>query len=263
MRGSGLQQTLTSFSGLLSLDLTRGGSLSFTLSTGHTDNKAGRCLPAGQHHWRKWTFMLGCAARPTTDLPAVPQATAATRRQLPGVTPTNTGSARRYARPDADTFYNRTLSSPAQPRSILGAAGDCQDSTCYARSFNAGFEQGIGKFLVVDGELLLEIHGCDYDFDTIFNTDNISDSVEEDSKIDASVSSQHACVQRAEAYAVLGHSRSRFFAPRKSEVSSSIMKMSSTPLYSAIDHDQAFQQTTHLQYQPKHQRSVVRVQLEV
>ena len=56
-------------------------------------------------------------------------------------------------------------------------------------------------------------------------------------------------VHGVSAYAVLGHTRSRFFGP---EVGGILFNNPNTPLSGApfrIDHDQAFQQTTHLQYQ--------------
>jgi TonB dependent receptor len=52
------------------------------------------------------------------------------------------------------------------------------------------------------------------------------------------------------AYSVMGHSRSRFFGPEVGGLFFNNDAVIDAPVF-RIDHDQAFQQTTHLQYQPK------------
>jgi hypothetical protein len=115
--------------------------------------------------------------------------------------------------------------------------------------FNAGFQQAFGKYLVVDGMYYWKFTKGDYDFDVLFNTPLTFPIQWRKSKIDGfalrvSLPQTHGLT----AYTVLGHTRDRFFSPEiggilfNSEVSSPVFR---------IDHDQAFQQTTHLQYQPK------------
>jgi hypothetical protein len=49
---------------------------------------------------------------------------------------------------------------------------------------------------------------------------------------------------------VLGHARSRFFGPEVGGIIFNDPNLETSTLPFRIDHDQAFQQTTHLQYQP-------------
>jgi hypothetical protein len=129
------------------------------------------------------------------------------------------------------------------------AVGDTPLKPASRNQFNAGFQQAYGKHLVVDGMYYWKFTDRDYDFDVLFNTPLTFPIQWRKSKIDGfairvSLPETHGL----SAYSVLGHTRDRFFNP---EVGGLLFN---TPISSGvfrIDHDQAFQQTTHLQYQPK------------
>jgi len=245
--GSGLQQNPNFVPGLLSLDLTRGGSL-FTFD-GHTDIKQVAAYLQDNISWRKWTFMLGLRGETYNGLTS--------RSQLQPrlgvsylVKPTNTVLRVGYARL-MPTPYNENLIVSSATASILGAAGDVRIQPATRDQFNAGFEQGIGKFLVVDGEYFWKYTDGDYDFDTIFNTPITFPIQWKKSKIDGfGIKVSMPAYKGLSAYAVLGHSRSRFFGPEIGGLFFNNEDVINASVF-RIDHDQAFQQTTHLQYQPK------------
>ncbi len=115
--------------------------------------------------------------------------------------------------------------------------------------FNTGFEQTIGRFLVVDGEYFWKFTTPASDFDTLFSTPIVVPTLWRKSKIDGfgvriSLPQTHGFT----AYSVLGHARSRYFGP---EVGGLIFNSPLSAGAFRIDHDQAFQQTTNLRYQYK------------
>jgi hypothetical protein len=117
--------------------------------------------------------------------------------------------------------------------------------------YNAGLQQGLGRFLQVDAEYFWKYTLNAYDFDTLFNTPITFPISWRKSKIDGvSVRLSTPDIHGFQAYTTLGHTRARFFGPEtgglifNSPVDASVFR---------IDHDQAFEQTTYLRYQrPKH-----------
>ena len=114
--------------------------------------------------------------------------------------------------------------------------------------FEVGFQQGIDGWLVIDASYFWKFTVDDFDFDVILNTPLAFPIQWRKSKIDGvsvrlTVPNHHGF----SAYSVMGHTRARFFGPElgglifNSPVDNSVFR---------IDHDQAFQQNTHLQYQP-------------
>jgi hypothetical protein len=111
--------------------------------------------------------------------------------------------------------------------------------------FHGGFQQAFGKFFVVDGDYLWKYTHNGYDFSDFLNTPIFFPIAWHNSKIDgfsmrASLPNYHGLT----AFVVLGHVKSRFFFPQ-------VGGLGSGPGSGVfrIDHDQALQQTTHLQYQ--------------
>ena len=113
--------------------------------------------------------------------------------------------------------------------------------------FNAGFQQGLGKLLVVDADYLWKYTDNAFDFDTLFNSP-IQFPIEwRKSKVDAlSVRLNLAATHGFMAYTVLGHTRARFFGPENGGI---IFNSPVDVSVFRIDHDQAFQQTTNARYQ--------------
>ncbi len=113
--------------------------------------------------------------------------------------------------------------------------------------FNAGSQQAFGKYLVVDTDYLWKYTHNAYDFSTFGNTPIFFPIAWKNSKIDGpSVRVSMPNFHGFTALAVLAHVRARYFPPQIGGLGSSI---TGGEVF-RIDHDQAFNQTTHFQYQP-------------
>jgi hypothetical protein len=131
----------------------------------------------------------------------------------------------------------------------IGAFGQAPLKPATRNQYNAGFQQAFGKHLVVDAMYYWKYTDRDYDFDVLFNTSLTSPIQWAKSKIDGfairvSMPQWHGL----SAFSTMGHTRDRFFNP---EVGGLLFN---SPIQSGvfrIDHDEAFEQTTHIQYQPK------------
>lgn len=118
--------------------------------------------------------------------------------------------------------------------------------------FHAGLSQAFGKYLVIDGEYIWKYTERAFDF-SVFGNSPITFPIEWDRSripgytLRASVPTTHGL----SAYVVMSHVAARFFEPQVSGIGA-------TPICSAatgcevfrIDHDENFNETTHLQYQP-------------
>jgi hypothetical protein len=115
--------------------------------------------------------------------------------------------------------------------------------------FNAGFQQPIGHYLVVDGDYFWKYTRNAYDLDTLLNTAIIFPIEWAKSKMDG-FSARVSLVpfRGLTAYAMLGHTRARVFGP---EAGGLIFASPVNGTVLRIDHDQALQATTHVQYQPR------------
>ncbi len=113
--------------------------------------------------------------------------------------------------------------------------------------FNAGFQQAFGKLLVVDADYLWKFTHNAYDFSAFANTPIFFPIAWHNSKIDGpSVRVSFPNYHGLTAFAVLAHVRARYFPPQIGGLGATI---TGGEVF-RIDHDQAFNQTTHLQYQP-------------
>jgi hypothetical protein len=245
--GVGQQVNPNFVPGLLSLDLTRGGSL-FQFH-GHTDVKQFAAYLQDNISWRNWTFLAGLRGETYNALTSRSQVQP---RLGVGylVKPTSTVLRVGYARL-MPTPYNENLIISSATGNILGAAGDFKIRPATRDQFNAGFQQALGKFAVVNAEYFWKYTQGDYDFDVIFNTPVTFPIQWKKSKIDGfGVKISMPAYHGLSAYSVLGHTRSRFFGPEVGGLFFNNDAVVNATVF-RIDHDQAFQQTTHLQYQPK------------
>jgi hypothetical protein len=116
-------------------------------------------------------------------------------------------------------------------------------------AFDVGFQQAIGKHIAIDAEYFWKFTNRAFDFDTLFNTPLVFPIEWRKSKIDGLTGRvTFPSYKGLTAYVAFGHTRARFFGP---EVGGLVFN---SPLATGpfrIDHDQAFQQTTHVQYQVK------------
>jgi hypothetical protein len=157
--------------------------------------------------------------------------------------------------------YSRTFETPYNENLILSSAtgqGGLAANVFGAaevdplkpgnrNQYNAGLQQAIGRYLVVDADYFWKYTDNAYDFDTLFDTPVHFPIQWKKSKLDGvAVRISTPNLHGFQAYTTMGHSRARFFGPENgglifnSDVSDAVFR---------IDHDQAFQQTTNLRYQ--------------
>jgi len=160
------------------------------------------------------------------------------------------------------TSYSRVLETPFNENLILaslgasnpvvvevigGASLQAPIRSGQRNQFNAGFQQAFGKYVVVDADYLWKYTHNAYDFSTFGNTPIFFPIAWKSSKIDGpSVRVSMPNFHGFTALAVLAHVRARYFPPQIGGLGSSI---TGGEVF-RIDHDQAFNQTTHFQYQP-------------
>jgi len=158
--------------------------------------------------------------------------------------------------------YSRILETPFNENLILASLGASnpvitdviggQSLQSPIRSgqrnqFNAGFQQAFGKYAVVDADYLWKYTHNAYDFSTFGNTPIFFPIAWKNSKIDGpSVRVSMPNFHGLTALVVLAHVRARYFPPQIGGLGSTI---TGGEVF-RIDHDQAFNQTTHCQYQP-------------
>jgi hypothetical protein len=233
---------------LLPFDLTRGGSL-FAFR-GHTDVKEIALYLQDTITAGNWSFNLGVRGDIyrgiVHDSQIEPRVGVAYN-----IKPSNTVLRVSYAR-ILETPFNENLivgslgDSGGVISSVLGAPGPIRSGQ--RNEFHAGFQQAFGRFLVIDADYLWKYTHNAFDFGVLFNTPITFPISWHNSKISgfslrASVPNFHGLT----AFVVLSGVNSRFFNPQVGGLGTDF----TTAGAFRIDHDQKFQQTTHVQYQPK------------
>jgi len=237
---------------LPAFDLTQGGGL-FTFN-GHTDVKELALYAEDAIRKGNWTFNLGLRGDfyngLTTHREAEPRIGLAYN-----IKGTNTVLRASYARL-LETPFNENLivSSVGCANVVLNPLLGCSASDLtplqpgWRNEFHAGIEQAFGKFLVASGEYITKYTHNAYDFSVLGNTPIFFPIAWQRSKIPAfagrvSVPNFHGF----SALVVMSSVSSRFFTP---QVSGAGATPSAPVGVFRIDHDERFNQTTHLQYQP-------------
>jgi hypothetical protein len=234
--------------GLLPFDLSRGGSL--LNFNDHTDIKETSFFVQDAITIRNWSFNVGIRG----DLYRGLSSTSAAEPRLAAAynfKKTNTVLRLGYARTIVTPYNENLIVSSSTGLGGLGGPGGgaIPPKPGYRNLFNAGFEQAFGKFLVVTADYYWKYTTPDYDFSVLFSTPLTFPVQWTKSKIDgvavrASMPNYHGLTL----VTVLGTSRDRFFPPG---VGGLIFNTPPPPGVFRIDHDQAFQQSTHAQYQWK------------
>jgi hypothetical protein len=144
---------------------------------------------------------------------------------------------------------NLVLSSSTGTGGLAGATGAYGDQPLVAgrrNHFETGLQQGITSHILVDASYFWKFTDDDFDFDVFLNTPLAFPIQWRKSKIDGvSVRVNLAETHRISAYSVFGHTRARFFGP---ETGGLIFNSPVDTGAFRIDHDQNFEQNTHLQY---------------
>jgi len=157
--------------------------------------------------------------------------------------------------------YARTLESPFNENLVLSSTGcnypviasliPCVNAPLdpgYRNDFHAGLQQAFGRYAVVSGDYIWKYTHTGYDFSTLAATPIFFPIGWHNSKIPGyairvSVPDFHGF----SALVVMSSVAARFFPPQTSGLGVTVGQ-SGTPF--RIDHDEKFNQTTHLQYQP-------------
>jgi len=238
---------------LVPFDLTRGGEL-FTFN-GHTDVKELALYVQDTITWKNWSFNVGIRGDLYNGLTAARQAEPRLGLAY-NVKPSNTVLRLSYARTLETPFNeNLVLSSLGCGSGVLSPLLACSSSTLtplssgYRNEFHAGFQQAFGKYLVIDGEYIWKYTHNAYDFSVLGNTPITFPIEWHNSKIPgyalrASVPDYRGFT----ALVVMSSVAARFFTPQVGGAGA----VPAAPLgVFRIDHDEHFNETTHLQYQPK------------
>jgi hypothetical protein len=222
---------------------------------GHTDVKQLALYLQDTITKNNWTFNLGIRGDIYNGITSTTQAEPRLGIAY-NIKPTNTVLRVSYA---------RTLETPFNENLVLASNG-CNDPVVSAimststpctttdplkpgwrNEFHAGLEQAFGKYLVFDGEYIWKYtHGA-YDF-SVFGETPLTFPIEwHNSKIPGyalrvSVPNFHGLT----AFVVMSGVSARFFGPQVSGIGAA---PGGSDVF-RIDHDEAFNETTHLQYQP-------------
>ncbi len=228
---------------LLPYDLTRGGSLFIFHSTANINQYAAYITDAINKG--NWSINLGLRLDRYDGLVS---ATSPQPRVGLAYNIKKTGTVLRAA-------YSRTLETPFNENlllssaNVLGGTGG-QLNPGNRNQFNAGFQQALFKFLLIDADYFWKYTHNAYDFNALLNS-TITFPIEwHNSKLDGvtgriSTTNLHGF----QAYWTVGHTRARYFPPETGG-----LVFQGTPLTEGvfrIDHDQALQSTMNLRYQHK------------
>lgn len=235
--------------GLLAYDLTRGGRL-FNFDGRTTIKQAAFFVQDALNFKNGLTISLGTRF---DDYDGLSRGKSLQPRL--GVSylfkPTNTVVRASYTR-NFETPYNENLifSNAAGASGFAdGAFGDVNNAPLKPgnrNQFNVGLQQGIGKYIVADIDYFNKFTRNAYDFNVLFDTPITFPISWDKSKIDGvSFRLNLTNYQGLSAFFNAGHTRARFFPPEtgglffNSDLPDGVFR---------IDHDQAFQQTTQIQY---------------
>ncbi|MCU1342478.1 MAG: Oar protein [Candidatus Acidoferrum typicum] len=230
-------------------DLTQGGSL-FHFH-GHTDIKELALFVQDTITKGSWSFSLGIRGDIYRGISSASQAEPRAGIAY-NIKPTNTVLRVSYARV-LETPFNENLvvASVGDPLGVFASvAGTPAPIPPGQRNdFHAGFEQAIGKHFVIDADYMWKYTHNAYDFSVLFNTPITFPIAWKNSKIygpsvRVSIPNYHGFT----AFFTASSAASRFFNPQVGGLGTDVN--GPTGVF-RIDHDQKFQQTTHIQYQPR------------
>jgi hypothetical protein len=238
---------------LFPYDLTRGGS--YYAFDGHTDVKELALYIRDVITKGNWSLNLGLRGDLYNGLSVARQAEPRLGAAY-NIKKTNTILRASYARTLESPFNeNLILSSTGCGNPVLSPLLLCTGlssgalSPGFRNEFHAGLEQAFGKYLVFSGEWITKYTHNGYDFSVLGNTPITFPIEWHNSKIPGyagrvSVPETHGF----SALMVFSSVAARFFQPQIGGAGATVSTAAGLPF--RIDHDEKFNQTTHLQYQP-------------
>jgi hypothetical protein len=234
---------------LLPIDLTRGGSLFNFL--GHTDVKELALFAQDTISKGNWSFNLGLRGDLYRGLSSASEAEPRLGIAY-NIKPSSTVLRISYAR-TLETPFNENLviSTEGCNVAVIAALIPCVPANSpagFRNEFHAGFQQAFKKYLVVDAEYLWKYTHNAFDFSVLGNTPITFPIDWHNSKIPGyairvSVPDYHGFA----ALVVMSGVAARYFPPQVGGLGVTVGQSGSV---FRIDHDEKFNQTTHLQYQP-------------
>src|ERR1700688_2929421 len=234
---------------LLPIDLTRGGT-QFGFH-GHADMKEIALFVQDTITKGNWSFNLGIRGDLYRGLSSTSQAEPRLGIAY-NIKPTSTVLRLSYAR-TLETPFNENLviATTGCNVNVIAALIPCVPANSppgFRNEFHAGFQQAFSKYLVVDAEYLWKYTHNAYDFSVLGNTPITFPIDWHNSKIPgfairASVPNFHGLT----ALVVMSSVAARYFPPQVGGLGVTVGQSGSV---FRIDHDERFNQTTHLQYQP-------------
>jgi len=234
---------------LLPIDLTRAGSL-FAFHR-HTDVKEVALYAQDTITKGSWSFNLGIRGDLYRGLSHASQAEPRLGIAY-NIKPSNTVLRISYAR-SLETPFNENLvvATNGCNSPVIAALIPCVPANSpagFRNEFHAGLQQAFGKYLVIDGEYLWKYTHNAYDFSVLGNTPITFPIVWHNSKIPgyairASVPNLHGFT----ALVVMSSVAARYFPPQVGGLGVTVGQSGSV---FRIDHDEKFNSTAHLQYQP-------------
>jgi len=238
---------------LLPYDLTRGGNpYAFN---GHTDVKELALYMQDAITVGNWSLNLGMRGDLYNGLTIARQAEPRLGVSY-NVKKTNTILRISYARTLESPFNeNLILSSTGCSNQVLRPFLECTGlssgalSPGFRNEFHAGLEQAFGRYLVFSGEWISKYTHNGYDFSVLGNTPITFPIEWHNAKIPGyagtvKVPSLHGF----SAQMVFSSVAARFFQPQIGGAGATVSNGTNLPF--RIDHDEKFNQSTHLQYQP-------------
>ena len=235
-------------------DITRGGS--YYHFFGHTDVKELALYIEDEIKAGNWDFNLGMRGDFYNGLTT-------TKQPEPRV-----GIAYNI-KPSATVLrvsYARTLETPFNENLVLSSNG-CSDAVLspllactpsvsgtlqpgFRNEFHAGFQQAVGKNVVVSGEYIWKYTHNAFDFSILGNTPIFFPVDWHNSKIPGyALNAEVPDFHHFSAYLVTSSVAARFFPPQSAGAGATVGQGG---LPFRIDHDEKFNETTHLQYTVSH-----------
>jgi hypothetical protein len=235
-------------------DLTRGGG-DYRFS-GHTDVKEVGLYLQDQIKIKNWIINAGIRGDFYNGLAIARQAEP---RVGLAYTVNRTGTVLRLS-------YARTLESPFNENLVLSSEGcgsavlapllSCTPGVSttlepgFKNEFHAGFQQAFGTHLSVGGEYIWKYTHNSFDFSVLGNTPITFPIDWHNSKIPGfAIRTEVPEWHGVSAFNVLSSVSARFFPPQVAGAGATISQNHSVNYPFRIDHDEKFNQTTHLQYQ--------------